>query len=105
MKSALLRPGSAGEFSGQPADRIRHGIATIPRVAPNARPVLLTLGEPGDFDITPWAHRVVAIDAKDAGDWELPVLGQVAAPAAVLIRPDGYTAWVGDGTDTDCATR
>ncbi|MDQ3604536.1 MAG: FAD-dependent monooxygenase, partial [Actinomycetota bacterium] len=66
----------------------------------DARPVLLNLGEPGDFDITPWAHRVLAIDAKYAGNWELPVLGQVAAPAAVLIRPDGYIAWVGDGTDT-----
>jgi len=66
----------------------------------DARPVLLSLGEPGDFDITPWAHRVLAIDANYAGNWELPVLGQVAAPAAVLIRPDGYIAWVGDGTDT-----
>jgi hypothetical protein len=65
----------------------------------DAQPVLLNLGEPGGFDITPWAHRVLAIDAKYAGDWELPVLGQVAAPAAVLIRPDGYIAWVGDGTD------
>ena len=26
------------------------------------------------------------------------MLGEVAAPAAVLIRPDGYVAWVGDGT-------
>jgi hypothetical protein len=26
------------------------------------------------------------------------MLGAVAAPAAVLIRPDGYVAWVGDGT-------
>ncbi len=66
----------------------------------DARPVLLNLGEPGDFDITPWADRVQLIDAKYAGNWELPVLGQVAAPAAVLIRPDGYIAWVGDGTDT-----
>jgi 2-polyprenyl-6-methoxyphenol hydroxylase-like FAD-dependent oxidoreductase len=66
----------------------------------DARPVLLNLGEPGGFDITPWAHRVLAIDAKYAGNWELPVLGQVAAPTAVLIRPDGYIAWVGDGTDT-----
>jgi hypothetical protein len=62
--------------------------------------VLLNLDEPADFDITPWAHLVLAIDAKYAGNWELPVLGQVAAPAAVLIRPDGYIAWVGDGTDT-----
>ena len=66
----------------------------------DARPVLLNLGEPGGFDITPWADRVQLIDAKYAGDWELPVLGHVAAPAAVLIRPDGYIAWVGDGTDT-----
>src|SRR5438876_7529778 len=66
----------------------------------DARPVLLNLGEPGGFDITPWADRVQLIDAKNAGDWELPVLGQVATPAVVLIRPDGYIAWVGDGTYT-----
>jgi 3-(3-hydroxy-phenyl)propionate hydroxylase len=66
----------------------------------DARPVLLNLGEPGGFDITPWADRVHLIDAKYAGNWELPVLGQVTAPAAVLIRPDGYIAWAGDGTDT-----
>jgi 2-polyprenyl-6-methoxyphenol hydroxylase-like FAD-dependent oxidoreductase len=65
----------------------------------DAHPVLLNLGKPLGFDISPWAHRVLAFDAKYAGDWELPVLGQVAAPAAVLIRPDGYVAWVGDGTD------
>jgi 2-polyprenyl-6-methoxyphenol hydroxylase-like FAD-dependent oxidoreductase len=64
-----------------------------------AHPVLLNLGKPWDVDISPWAHRVVAIDAEYAGDWELPVLGHVAAPAAVLIRPDGYVAWVGDGAD------
>ncbi len=66
----------------------------------DARPVLLNLGDPGGLDITPWADRVLAIDANYAGDWELPALGRVAAPAAVLIRPDGYIAWVGDGTDT-----
>ncbi|MDX6568450.1 MAG: hypothetical protein QOH15_1028 [Gaiellales bacterium] len=65
-----------------------------------AKPVLLNLGEPGGFDITPWADRVQLIDAEYVGEWELPVLGAVAAPAAVLIRPDGYVAWVGDGTDT-----
>jgi 2-polyprenyl-6-methoxyphenol hydroxylase-like FAD-dependent oxidoreductase len=64
-----------------------------------AHAVLLNLGNPLSFDISPWAHRVSAIDANYVGTWELPVLGQVAAPAAVLIRPDGYVAWVGDGTD------
>jgi len=65
-----------------------------------ARPALLNLGEPGGFDITPWADRVQLINAKYAGVWELPVLGAVTAPTAVLIRPDGYVAWVGEGTDT-----
>jgi 3-(3-hydroxy-phenyl)propionate hydroxylase len=65
----------------------------------DARPVLLNLGEPGGFDITPWSDRVQLIDAEYVGVWELPVLGVVTAPAAVLIRPDGYVAWVGDGTD------
>jgi hypothetical protein len=64
----------------------------------NARPVLLNLGEPGGLDITPWADRVQLVDAKYAGTWELPARGAVTAPAAVLIRPDGYVAWVGDLT-------
>jgi hypothetical protein len=64
----------------------------------DARPVLLNLGEPGGFDITPWADRVQLIDAKYVGTWELPALGAVTAPTAVLIRPDGYVAWVGDPT-------
>ena len=62
----------------------------------DARPVLLNLGEPGGFDITPWADRVRLIDARCVGPWELPVIGAVTAPNAVLIRPDGYVAWVGD---------
>jgi hypothetical protein len=61
-----------------------------------AGPVLLNLGEPGSFDITPWASRVRYIDAKYDGAWELPALGAVSAPTAVLIRPDGYVAWVGE---------
>ena len=64
----------------------------------DARPVLLNLGEPGGFDITPWADRVQVVDATYAGAWELPALGEVTAPTAVLIRPDGYVAWVGDQT-------
>jgi 2-polyprenyl-6-methoxyphenol hydroxylase-like FAD-dependent oxidoreductase len=65
----------------------------------DARPVLLNLGEPGGFDITLWADRVQLIDAEYAGTWELPALGAVTPPIAVLIRPDGYVAWVGGGTD------
>ena len=69
----------------------------------DARPVLLNLGVPGIFDITPWADRVQLIDAGYVGTWELPALGTVTAPAAVLIRPDGYVAWVGEGTDLGLA--
>src|SRR5256884_469511 len=64
----------------------------------DARPVLLNLGDPGGLDIAPWAHRVQLIDATSNGTWELPALGTVTAPTAVLIRPDGYVAWVGDRT-------
>ena len=66
----------------------------------DARPALLNLGEPGGIDITPWADRVPLIDAEYGGTWELPALGAVTAPTAVLIRPDGYVAWVGDGDGT-----
>jgi 3-(3-hydroxy-phenyl)propionate hydroxylase len=65
----------------------------------DARPVLVNLGEPGALDIAPWANRVKRVDARYDGAWELPVLGAVAAPSAVLIRPDGHVAWVGGGTD------
>jgi len=61
-----------------------------------ARPLLLNLGEPGSFEIAPWADRVQLIDADYSGQWELPALGPVSAPAAVLVRPDGYVAWAGD---------
>ena len=68
-----------------------------------ARPVLLNLGAPGAVDVGAWADRVALVDATCDGPWELPVLGAVAAPAAVLIRPDGHVAWVGDGGDAGLA--
>lgn len=64
-----------------------------------ARPLLLAFGAGCDVDITPWADRVRSVVARYDGAWELPVVGTVPAPAAVLIRPDGYVAWVGEGTD------
>jgi hypothetical protein len=67
----------------------------------DARPVLLNLGEPGGVDISPWANRVRLVDARHDGVWELPVLGEVAAPPAVLIRPDGHVAWAGDLDDPE----
>ena len=64
-----------------------------------ARPVLLVLAAADGLDLGPWVERVDRVDARHAGAWELPVLGAVPTPAAVLIRPDGHVAWVGDGTD------
>jgi len=68
-----------------------------------ARPVLLDLGVPGALDTSAWADRVPHVAASYHGAWELPVVGAVAAPAAVLVRPDGHVAWVGDGTNAGLA--
>jgi 2-polyprenyl-6-methoxyphenol hydroxylase-like FAD-dependent oxidoreductase len=69
-----------------------------------ARPLLLNLGEPGAFDIGPWADRVQVVDAGHQGPWELPVIGEVEAPTAVLVRPDGHVAWVGDRAEAGLTT-
>jgi 2-polyprenyl-6-methoxyphenol hydroxylase-like FAD-dependent oxidoreductase len=72
-----------------------------------ARPLLLNLGDPAAFDIEPWPDRVQLADASYDGTWELPVIGEVDAPTAVLVRPDGYVAWVGEPDDaslTDALT-
>ena len=69
----------------------------------DARPLYLNFGEPGDLDISLWADRVQQIDARYAGPWELPVVGAVTAPTAVVIRPDGYVAWVGGRTQLGLA--
>jgi len=75
----------------------RYGPMRVFELLHEARPVLLNLGDPGAVDAGAWADRVPLLDARCFASWELPVLGAVAAPAAVLIRPDGYVAWVGDG--------
>jgi len=74
------------------------GSRRVFRFLHEARPVLLDFGAPRAIDIAPWSDRVQYVDARYDGAWELPVLGTVAAPSAVLIRPDGHVAWVGDGT-------
>jgi 2-polyprenyl-6-methoxyphenol hydroxylase-like FAD-dependent oxidoreductase len=76
-----------------------HGPLRVFTLLHVARPVVLNLGQPGGLDITPWADGVQLIDAEYVGLWELPALGAVTAPTAVLIRPDGYVAWVGDHTN------
>jgi len=68
-----------------------------------AQPALINLGEPGSLDITSWDDRVRLVEATHEGPWELPVIGAVEAPTAVLVRPDGYVAWVGEGTDEGLA--
>jgi 2-polyprenyl-6-methoxyphenol hydroxylase-like FAD-dependent oxidoreductase len=75
------------------------GPFTVYSLLHHARPLLLNLGEPRAFDIGPWADRVQVVDAEHEGPWELPVIGEVDAPSALLVRPDGHVAWVGDGTD------
>lgn len=69
----------------------------------DARPVLLDLGAPGDFDVTPWSDRVCVVEATCGGRVDLPVVGEVPTPLAVLIRPDGYVAWAGDLADPGLA--
>ena len=65
--------------------------------------MLFNLGKPGSFDLTPGADQVSLIDAVYTGQWELPAIGTVTPPRTVLIRPDGYAAWVEDQTQVGLA--
>jgi 3-(3-hydroxy-phenyl)propionate hydroxylase len=85
-----------------------NGTVRVYTLLHDARPVLLNLGEADAVDISPWLDRVRSIDGRYDGPWELPVFGAITAPDAALIRPDGYVAWVGEGTAdglTDALTR
>jgi 3-(3-hydroxy-phenyl)propionate hydroxylase len=75
------------------------GPTTVFALLHKARPVLLNLGEPGSFDIGGWADRVDMVDARCEERWELPAVGEVDSPIAVLVRPDGHAAWVGEGDE------
>jgi 3-(3-hydroxy-phenyl)propionate hydroxylase len=84
-----------------------HGSQRLFTLLHDARPVFLNLAEPGDeanaIDIAPWADRVKLINAKYEGAWQLPAIETVAAPTAVLVRPDGYVAWVENQTQVKLA--
>lgn len=79
------------------------GPTTVYALMHEARPVLLNLGDAGAFDIAPWAERVRLVDARCEERWELPAIGVVDSPMALLIRPDGHVAWVGDRDDAGLA--
>ncbi|WP_328973671.1 FAD-dependent monooxygenase [Streptomyces sp. NBC_00239] len=56
--------------------------------------LLLDLGTGTDLGAAPWAHRVTQITAR-------PAPGTPLTPGeALLVRPDGYVAWAGPGSDT-----
>jgi 2-polyprenyl-6-methoxyphenol hydroxylase-like FAD-dependent oxidoreductase len=78
-----------------------HGATRVYTLLHDAYAVLLNFGEPEPFDNAPWSDRVRSVDARYDGTWELPVIGEVPAPPAVLIRPDGYVAWTGELADPE----
>jgi hypothetical protein len=81
----------------------REGPRRVFELLHEARAVLLDLGQSGRLDVARWADRLTRVEATYDGGWELPVLGVVSAPGAVLVRPDGYVAWVGQGSDAGLA--
>jgi 2-polyprenyl-6-methoxyphenol hydroxylase-like FAD-dependent oxidoreductase len=79
--------------------RTGDGVTRVFALLNDARPVFLNFDEPGGLDVETWADRIRMIDATYDGVWELPVVGEVVAPAAVLVRPDGHVAWAGQPAD------
>lgn len=64
-----------------------------------ARPLLLDLREGEGLSGQPPDGRVRVVTGRHDGRWELPVVGEVPGPPAVLVRPDGYVAWAGELPD------
>lgn len=82
--------------------RTARGTVRVYTLLHEGRGVLLNLGT-AITGTSGWSHRVDVVEAQYLeadGTFELPVIGMVDAPHAVLIRPDGYVAWVGDSTTT-----
>ena len=74
-----------------------HGTISTYSLLHAARPLLVNLANVPSPDLASWADRIELVHGRTMGPWELPVIGTVAAPNAVLVRPDGYVAWVGEG--------
>jgi 2-polyprenyl-6-methoxyphenol hydroxylase-like FAD-dependent oxidoreductase len=84
-----------------------HGPLQVYSLLHHGRAALINFGEQGSVEVSGWGDRIRLVEAKYVGTWELPALGVVTGPAAVLVRPDGYVAWAGDGVDaglTDALT-
>lgn len=73
---------------------VDEGPARVSTLLHQARPVFLDFGS--GAGVGPWTDRVRVVRAKPVAALDLPALGRVSAPAAVLIRPDGYVAWAGE---------
>lgn len=61
-----------------------------------ARPVLLDLRGSAEVAAAAegWAGRVDLVEARSEDDnWTVPAAGEIPAPTALLIRPDGHVAW------------
>ena len=91
VTSALEVPGVVAAYTADDLAGLMKPIlaeSSLPGYNASFRPALAT-------------DRVRFVAAEHEGVWELPVLGEVAAPPAVLIRPDGHVAWAGDPTDPE----
>lgn len=73
-----------------------HGPIRLFALLHDARGILLSFDPDIRLDASQWAHRVTTIRAHHTDAWTLPNLGKIDCPSAVLIRPDGHVAWVGD---------
>lgn len=75
-----------------------NGPVSVFTVLHQGRGAFISFDKPSRVDLTPWAGKVKTVTAKYEGIWTIPGIGAVTPPSAMLIRPDGYVAWVGDST-------
>ena len=84
--------------------RTDRGPTRVYQLLHDARPVLIDFSHTADPGTRLRPEGVQVVAATYDGRWELPVIGEVAAPGAVLIRPDGHVAWAGTPSDPDALT-